>query len=104
MYPLTPVINNELINRHKLSASISAAKVKYLQALTTGEGKENLGFEYDRFPPEKTVYYTLLKNTGLYVSGEFSESPSDEGIKSLWEACEKFLHGTQESLVRCQNS
>lgn len=96
VYPLTPVINNELINRHKLSASISAAKVKYLQALTTGEGKENLGFEYDRFPPEKTVYYTLLKNTGLYVSGEFSESPSDEGIKSLWEACEKFLHGTQE--------
>ena len=34
IYSLTPSINNELINRQKLSGNISAARVKYLQAQT----------------------------------------------------------------------
>lgn len=33
IYSKTPVMNNELFNRHKLSSSISSARVKYLLAL-----------------------------------------------------------------------
>lgn len=97
VYPLTPIINNELINRHKLSSTISAARVKYLQALASAEGEENLGFPANKFPPEKTIYYTLLKSTGLYANGEFREKPLPEsGIINLWNASEEFLLSTQE--------
>ena len=96
VYRLTPIVNNELINKHKLSSSISGAKQKFLQALLDNGDKIELGFEADKFPPEKTIYYSLLKNTGLHVNGEFRESPSNMDIMTLWNACEDFLISTTE--------
>ena len=96
VYFLTPVINNELINRQKLSASISAARVKYLQALILYADKEDLSWEKDKYPPEKTIYYTLLQTTGLHQYGEFADAPQVDGMMSLWNACENFLRSTQE--------
>lgn len=96
IYHLTPVINNELFNKHKLSSNIAGAKAKYLQALLENSNQEDLGFENDKFPPEKTIYYTLLRNTGLHVGGEFAETPSNRDIKTLWDACEEFLFSTRE--------
>ena len=96
VYSQTPIVNNELFNKHKLSSNISAAKAKYLQALIENSDKNDLGFEADKFPPEKTIYYSLLKNTGLHINGEFKEVPSNPDIKTLWDACEDFLHSTIE--------
>lgn len=96
VYPLTPTMNNELFNKHKLSSSISGAKAKYLQALLENSDKENLGFEDDKFPPEKTIYFSLLKNTGLHENGGFRETPSNKDILTLWDACNEFLSSTTE--------
>jgi len=96
IYYKTPIICNELINKNKISASISAAKAKYLQALISNSDKEDFGFEVDKFPPEKTIYYSLLKNTGLHINGEFQEQPSNPDIHFLWEACEEFLHSSSD--------
>lgn len=96
VYSLTPIINNELFNKHKLSSNISGAKAKYLQALLENSDKVDLGFEEDKFPPEKTIYYSLLRNTGLHVNGEFADAPSNDEIKTLWDACEEFLNSTRE--------
>ena len=96
VYHLTPIINNELFNKHKLSSNIAGAKAKYLQALLENSNKEDLGFESDKFPPEKTIYYTLLRNTGLHVGGEFTEAPNNRDIQTLWDACEEFLSCTRE--------
>ena len=95
-YPLTPLINNELVNRQKLSGNISASRVKYLQALLSNSDKDDLGWEKDKYPPEKTIYYSLLKTTGLHQGGSFAEKPSIEGFMSLWNACEDFLRSTRE--------
>ncbi len=94
IYSQTPVMNNELFNKHKLSASISSAKGKYLAALLNQSNEQDLGFSGDKFPPEKTIYYSLLKSTGLHVNGEFVDVPSNEGIMPLWDACEEFLKST----------
>ncbi len=94
IYSQTPVMNNELFNKHKLSSSISCAKGKYLAALLSQSSEADLGFPADKFPPEKTIYYSLLKSTGLHMNGEFSDVPSNEGIMPLWEACEEFLKST----------
>lgn len=96
VYSKTPIIRNELFNRQKLSGSISTARVKYLQSLVKDNNKEDFGFDIDTFPPEKSIYYTLLKATGLHEKGDFTEKPSDNGIMPLWEACEDFLRSTQE--------
>ena len=94
IYSQTPVMNNELFNKHKLSSSISSAKGKYLSALLNQSTEVDLGFPKDKFPPEKTIYYSLLKNTGLHVDGEFADVPSNEGIMFLWNACEDFFKST----------
>ena len=94
IYPQTPLMNNELFNRHKLSSAVSSAKGKYLAALLHQSDKDDFGFPHDKFPPEKTIYYALLKSTGLHANGEFAGAPAQEGIMPLWKACEEFLSST----------
>ena len=94
VYSLTPVMNNELFNRHKLPSTISSARVKYLTALLNHHNEMELGFEPDKFPPEKTIYYSLLKNTGLHRNGQLADAPNNPEFESVWSACEDFLHST----------
>ena len=95
IYHQTPVMNNELFNKHKLSGTISSARKNYLTNLIEHNNEENLGFPADKFPPEKTIYFSLLKNTGLHVDGEFADAPSNEGFMPLWKACEEFLQSSE---------
>ena len=95
IYSETPVMNNELFNKHKLSGAITAARKSYLTYLIENSAEENLGFPDDKFPPEKTIYFSLLKNTGLHENGEFSDTPTNEGFLPVWTACEEFLKKTE---------
>ena len=95
IYSKTPVMNNELFNKHKLSGTITAARKSYLSNLIEHHSEENLGFPNDKFPPEKTIYFSLLKNTGLHVHGDFTDAPTNEGFLSVWDACEGFLKSTE---------
>ncbi|MBO7494836.1 MAG: hypothetical protein J6T87_11930 [Bacteroidales bacterium] len=94
IYCKSPVMHNELFNRHKLSGAISTARKNYLNALVEHSSEEDLGFEKDKFPPEKTIYYSLLKNTGLHTGSGFADVPSHDGIMSLWDASMRFLKST----------
>ena len=73
VYSETPIMNNELFNKQKLSGTISAARKNFLRALIEHSTEINLGFDADKYPPEKTIYFSLLKNTGLHVNGECSQ-------------------------------
>lgn len=95
VYHKAPRVNNELFNRHMLSSSISTAKKRYLKMLIEHSGKEEFGFSKDTFPPEKTIYLTLLKETGLHDGKNFRDRPTDEEFCQLWDACEEFLNGTK---------
>ena len=55
VYYNTPIMNNELFNKHKLSSQITSAKAKYLKALVGNNDEIDLGFDPDKFPPEKTI-------------------------------------------------
>lgn len=94
VYCQSPVMHNELFNRHKLSGAISSARKNYLEALVKHYNEEDLGFEKDKFPPEKTIYYSLLKNTGLHTGISFADAPSNNGIMTLWDASMRFLKST----------
>jgi len=95
IYSETPVMLNELFNRHKLSGAISTARKNYLNALVEHYNEYDLGFEKDKFPPEKTIYYSLLKNTGLHTENGFADAPTNDGIMSLWNESVSFLKSTE---------
>ncbi len=94
IYSQTPELRNELFNRHKLSGTISTARKNYLSALISHNAEDDLGFPPDKFPPEKTIYYSLLKYTGLHVNGTFDDSNVKSSFRPLWEASEEFLQST----------
>ena len=95
IYCKTPVMINELFNKHKISGTISQARKSYLNALTEHYTEKEMGFPEDKFPPEKTIYFSLLLNTGLHQNGDFADEPTNIGFKPLWDACEKFLQSTE---------
>ena len=95
IYSKTPVMNNELFNKHKLSGTITQARKSYLTYLTEHYSENGMGYPADKFPPEKTIYASLLLNTGLHHNGDFADAPTNEGFMSLWEACEEFLQSTE---------
>lgn len=94
VYASTPAMHNELFNKQKLSGTISSARKNYLTALIEHYAEEDLGFEKDKFPPEKTIYYSLLKNTGLHTGSGFADAPTNGDIIALWNESIRFLQST----------
>lgn len=95
VYNNAPVYKNELVNRSKLSSQIHTAKRAYFKQLVSHWGDEDLGFEKDKFPPEKTIYLTLLRENGLVFDPSNPLAPAKlaEGSSflPLWEFGEAFL-------------
>ncbi len=100
VYSKTPIIRNELFNRQKVSSAIALARVNLLDALLEHSNEQDLGFADNAFPPEKTIYYTLLKSTGIhrpYSSSNYElGEPANDNIRSLWDASVSFLQTTVE--------
>lgn len=95
VYYGTPIYRSELVNRSKLSSQIHTAKRSFFRQLVNHWHNEDLGFEKDKFPPEKTIYLTLLRENGLVPDPQAASSPviigEDSGFKTLWEHGEDFL-------------
>jgi len=95
VYDATPVFKNELVNKHRISASIHTAKRNYFKALANNWDKENLGFEEEKFPPEKTIFLSLLKENGISPirEGSFDVATINKTstFNKLWKASEKFI-------------
>lgn len=98
VYPFTPVYKSELINKTKVSGQIALARNKLIKKLLEDVNKPNLGFSDNEFPPEKSIYLTLLRKTGVHraVNGiGILDKPTDKTFAKLWEAGEKFLESTR---------
>ncbi|WP_111309601.1 hypothetical protein [Confluentibacter sediminis] len=96
IYPYTPIINMELVNKHKVSGAISSARKSYFDRLVNNWSEEDFGYPEDKFPPDKTIYWSLIRNTGIHRDGEGSyilTSPNsrDKNFIRVWQECELFL-------------
>lgn len=101
IYPETPYFFNELINKEFLSSPINSARKYLVKKIIENENDYNLGFENDKFPPEKAIYLSLLKKTnihrlekdtfGLFAPSENSENKFEKSLFPIWEECDKFL-------------
>lgn len=98
VYPFTPIFRNEMVNKTKLSAALSVAKKNLLQKLTERWNERDLGFEVGKFPPERTVYLSLLRENGIHrrgPDGYFLTEPFPGSFSNLWQACSAFLSATK---------
>lgn len=100
MYPKSPEIHNELINRDRLSSQAAAARNKLLSLLLTDSDKEDLGIDSKKFPPEKAIYRATLKETGIHQGTAkgwgLRKPPGDSSLSHAWKRVEEFLASTEE--------
>ena len=96
IFPKTPKINSELVNRIKPSGNSMGALKALLNAMIEKNGLPRLGIE--GYPAEGGLFETLLSFTGLYrqSKGEFSFSvPSEKTDKAqcrpIWDAADQFF-------------
>ena len=100
IYKQTPVFNNELINKQFLSPPINTAKKYLIRALLENENKEDLSFDKDKFPPQKAIYISLLKETGIHKQNkklgyyELSKPTKESNLYKLWDESDRFLETT----------
>ena len=96
VYFKTPIIRNELFNRQKLSSAISLARVNLLDAMLNESDEENFGIE--SFPPEKTIYFTLFRDSGIHRKDENGNwilgAPTSDKLMTLWDASIKFVNSS----------
>lgn len=101
VYSETPIFKNELVNKHKISSSIHTAKKNYYRALVDNWNKPDLGFENDKFPPEKTIYLSLLKENGIELYSDkinfVTQVAKDSSFKSLWNYSVDFLNSSKKN-------
>jgi hypothetical protein len=106
IYSYTPIYRNELINKTKVSGQISTARNKLVKKLLTDLNKPNLGFEENEFPPEKSIYLSLFRQTGIHqINDEIGtlEQPEDKSFDQLWSAGIKFLESTRQKEKNLQD-
>ena len=100
VYDKTPIIKNELFNRQKLSSAISLARVNLLDAMLMHSDEFDFGFPKHSCPPEKTIYYTLFRESGIHRKDETGNwilsAPTTNELKTLWEVSFKFLKNSVE--------
>jgi len=94
IYHATPVFKSELVNKTKLSSPINTAKRNLIRSLVKDWNKKDLGLPEDKFPPEKSIYLSLLKETGIHIKtkdGYTLNKPKNEPFNALWYEGTKFL-------------
>lgn len=96
VYCKTPIIRNELFNRQKLSSAISLARVNLLDAMLNHSDEDAFGI--NGFPPEKTIYFTLFKESGIHRKDENGHwilgAPTEPELKTLWSVSIDFIYSS----------
>ena len=99
IYNETPIIQNELINRRKISGAATTARKKLIQAMLENGDKKNLGIT--GYPAEMSIYRSLLWNTGIHRETDgvwrFHRPKIDykNRIIHTWEAIDTFLEACE---------
>lgn len=102
VFSKSPSLHNELINRDKPSSQAMAGRNKLFYAMLACPESPDLGIE--KFPPEKAIYRSILRETGLHKPArsnvniwQFCEPSGDSELFEVWQELKRFLESTEES-------
>lgn len=96
VYCKSPVLHNELINRDRPSAQANAGRNKLLFAMMRNIREKDLGI--DKFPPEKAIYRSILRETGLHNRDTYEFQPPNKksSLYHVWKKIDEFLESTEK--------
>lgn len=108
IYLSEPEFKNELVNKEFISTPIVTARKRLLKALLYDSSKKDLGFDIEKFPPEKAIYLSLFKlekihrfneDLGYYELGAPTRTLENGKLNfgNLWNASEEFLSSSVTS-------
>ena len=66
IYSESPILKNELINRDNISAQGQSARTRLIKMMASQRHDPNLGYELDKYPPDKTIFNAIFKQLDLY--------------------------------------
>jgi hypothetical protein len=95
VYPKSPRIRNELVVRNKLSSAAASARRCLLERMLENRPEECLGIK--DYPPERSVYESVLHATGIHYFDEslnewsFRAPPANNAMKlrPCWDLMER---------------
>lgn len=90
VFPLTPTINNEMINKSDPSPQIVNARKNIIRGMLDNEGKESLGIT--GYGPDVAIFRSVFLKTGLYCqnsngSWSFAEPAQvkEKALREVWK-------------------
>lgn len=101
LYSLSPIFQNELINKDKPSSQAAAGRKQLLSAMLNHSNEENIGLPKDKFPPEKSMYLSLIKEHGLHRKigdvWKLSRPFNDSSLIPVWDRLDKFVKSAEDN-------
>lgn len=85
IYAASPLVENELINRHALTSAGASARQRLIEHMFAHAHDPELGFQPKKNPPERALYLSLLRRGGIHreEKGEWVIAPPLEGEDKL---------------------
>ena len=99
VYQDAPIINNELINRDRLSSQAAMARNKLFQQMLNHEGQAGLAIE--KYPPERSIYRSIFEAGKLHVPSDTGwqfiapDASNPVNLEPLWKRFSEFFQQTE---------
>ena len=100
IYPDSPTVRNELINRDRLSSQAAAARNKLFSYML--DRADQPGFGITKYPPEKAIYRSVLEHGGLHAKDDSGKwalvAPSEDDPLNLaptWKRLEALFEASE---------
>ena len=101
VYHLTPIINNEAVNKNDITTVAQNSRNKIVAALLRNETEKNLGFHGNG--QEVSIMRSTLIRTGILIDSkepaEINLRPSNSAMCNLLETIENFILGARQTPV-----
>jgi len=104
-YPDTPHFLNEMVNKTRLSTPIITARKNLILRLLENVTEKDLGFSSSYFPPEKTIYLSLLRGKGFHreIGGVWQlTEPLDPSFAPVWVCFTRYLNDAKHARLSLQ--
>lgn len=101
-YAACPVIQNELINRNKLTSAAAKARRELMAAMLNGEGEENLSLQGTG--PEVAIYRTMFAAPKLHKKDSdglwrFVPPKDEDSFRPAWNKLEEIVESLSDEPI-----
>ncbi|MFM0132776.1 hypothetical protein [Paraburkholderia sediminicola] len=95
-----PTLVNELINKDRPSSAIVLARQKLFEKLLAQNVSSQEFFGATEFPPERLLYATLLRDTGIYSERANAAWSAPDSLTQVWQRIETLLKSATPASFR----